>query len=219
MKKNLLVLMALTTFVLSGCGSRTAEIDYDDVTGYDSRTAYSEVDYETSYGVEHDMVNMDVDDSGTEDYNDSYDYDNANSYDCSYVTGYSEDEYQVASSSWVCKEAPLTFEQLVGKWVDDSDPDTPRIIEFYVEDGQYKYSYYTYRDGNSYGINIANDFTCWEYCSGLFALTEEYGWIDCYVSETDNNYISLEYEGLDGTLVSCDGDGHVFVKNDSYNYR
>lgn len=51
------------------------------------------------------------------------------------------------SSSWVYMESPCYFEELRGKWVDDSDPTYPDILN----SGRgriYHYRYYSVVPGN-----------------------------------------------------------------------
>ncbi len=140
----------------------------------------------------------------------------AETYDIYEDENYSKEEYQVASSSWVTMEVPFTAEQLLGTWVDITDPtdEYPSYFRFYMENGQMLYEHYDYTPGNSIGFNIANEMTKWDYGHGLFSMDESCGWINCYQNEYEKLNDSLQYDGANGTLVQIGDSLHYYQKID-----
>ncbi|UWP60676.1 YARHG domain-containing protein [Ruminococcus gauvreauii] len=130
-------------------------------------------------------------------------------------------DVQPMSSSWVYMESPCYFEELRGKWVDDSDPTYPDILEFWKEDGIYRYRYYSVVPGNGNGLGIGVTETAFEYCAGTFSLNSEEGYINCYVGNGDKIYKSFVYDVMSDTLVeaSMDSNRPSFVKNNDFTYR
>ena len=91
-------------------------------------------------------------------------------------------------------------EELLGKWVDSTDPDNIEGIEFYKENNQLMYRYYSILPGNSIGMNTANEVTEWDYCEGIVTVMANQGNIYCHRGEGEEIAVSFYY-GFDGSNV------------------
>lgn len=130
-------------------------------------------------------------------------------------------DVQVLSSSWVYMDSPYYYEDLLGKWVDDSNPVYPKVFEFEINDGVLFYRYYGIFPGNGIGLDIANSYTEFEYCTGTFTLTPETGFINCHVNNSEKIYLSLQYNVMSDTLVetSMDNNRLTLTKNNDFTYE
>ena len=146
--------------------------------------------------------------------------------DCYYEEDYYEDSYEtyyyepsVDYSAWSdthqtapMPETPYSNEELLGYWMDYSDAEQPDVMYFYEENGQLMYRYYSIVAGNSIGINIANEVTEWEYCTGIVNSMPNQGNVYCQCGTGENVYVSFYY-GFDGTDVMYhQEDGTAFYK-------
>lgn len=130
-------------------------------------------------------------------------------------------DVQVMSSSWVYMESPYYCEDLLGKWVDNSNPTYPNVLEFSLVNGAPYYRYYGIVPGNNVGLGIGNTYSEYEYCSGTFSLTSENGFINCFVNSSEKIYLALEYDVMSDTLVelSMDQNRPAFTKNNDFIYE
>lgn len=130
-------------------------------------------------------------------------------------------DMQVASSSWVYMESPYYLDDLLGRWIDNSDPEYPMVLDFQMKDGLPYYRYYGIVPGNGMGLDIANSYSEFEYCTGTFSLNSEIGFINCYVGNTEKLYHSFEYDVMSDTLVetSMDKNRKTFTKDNDFTYE
>ena len=70
-------------------------------------------------------------------------------------------DVQVMSSSYVYIESPLYYEDMVGTWVDNTDPDYPTVLKIWEDNGNFYGHYSWFSPGNENGIGFANTYTEW----------------------------------------------------------
>lgn len=101
---------------------------------------------------------------------------------------------------------------LIGKWVDDTDPDQVWVVDFYIENNQLMHRYYLIVPGNEYGVNIANEVTEWECSEGVVSIQLNQGRVSCHVGTKDTISVAFYY-GFDGPDVMRDQtDGTAFYR-------
>ncbi len=120
-----------------------------------------------------------------------------------------------AATSWVTQESSLSAAQLMGTWTEISyndDGTIPSFIDFYTENGQYRYERYSLTSGNVFGVNIAGETTKTLISSGICTVEESNGVVRCYYGEDSALAFALQLEGADGTLRSRDSFGDIYEK-------
>lgn len=128
---------------------------------------------------------------------------------------------QVMSSSWVYIESPYYCEDLLGRWVDESNPTSPKIVDFEYKNGRLFYDYYSITPGNDNGLGLCTATSKFEYCSGTFSLNSETGFINCYFDDTLELYTTLEYDVMSDTLVKTvmDKNRLTLTKNNDFTFE
>lgn len=130
---------------------------------------------------------------------------------------------QVMSSSFVYMDSAYTYEDLVGTWVDESDPTYPNVLEIWEEDGKFYYEYYGISPGNENGIGIAVTYTKWGRWNGLLELDCENGFLTCYNDNTKESGVfrNFVYDVMSDSFVETSMDEYreCLEKNDEFEYR
>lgn len=137
------------------------------------------------------------------------------------TTDYCDDDFETSYDDEVSYEEEMpdkVFEpsNMVGKWVDDSDPAEPNIIEIYKNGDEYTYYYYSIVPGDGNGLKLAVETTEWEYCSGSILMNPYRGNFECWNSSNTDTYVRFFYIDED-TIEHADNESY-FYRNDYYEY-
>lgn len=133
-------------------------------------------------------------------------------------TAYDDDSWSAAHDTAPMPEEEMTADDIIGTWVYEPDSMQPSIIEIREEDGQLKYRYYRITPGNDIGINLANEYTEWEYCTGKVNMKGIAAQFDCMVGDTDRKiYTSYYYDEVNDQIADQE-DGRIFCHMDDYVY-
>ena len=81
------------------------------------------------------------------------------------------------SSSYVYIESPLYYEDMVGTWVDNTDPDYPTVLKIWEDNGNFYGHYSWFSPGNENGIGFANTYTEWGKWDGYLDVAYENGYL------------------------------------------
>ena len=109
-------------------------------------------------------------------------------------------------------EEVIAEEDLLGKWIEGTDPDEIKVVHFYTENNQLMYRYCYIVPGNSIGMNLANEVTEWELGMGIVTVMENQGNIYCQRG-TDPEIAVSFYYGFDGSNVMYDQeDGTAYYR-------
>lgn len=131
-------------------------------------------------------------------------------------------EVQAMSSSYVYMDSTYTYEDLVGIWVDNTDPVYPDVIEIREDNGSFYYENYSISPGNNIGIGIAVTYTKWGQFHGLAELNCETGFLTCYNDDTKESGVfeSYVYDVMSDTFVEASTDQYrkTYSKNDDFEY-
>lgn len=123
-----------------------------------------------------------------------------------------EEAYSDTNQTAPMPEDVFTTADIIGKWVDDTNPDQIKVVDFYVENNQLMHRFYFIVPGNSIGINLANDTTEWECSEGIVSVMNNQGTIYCHVGTGETISISFYY-GFDGPDVMYDQtDGTAYYR-------
>lgn len=124
----------------------------------------------------------------------------------------SEPAYSDTHQTAPMPEESFDSTEILGKWVDDSEPDQVKVVHFYMENNQLMFRHYFIVPGNSIGINIANEVTEWDCCDGIVSVMANQGSIYCHRG-TDSIINQSFYYGFDGTNVMYNQeDGTAFYR-------
>ena len=97
-------------------------------------------------------------------------------------------------------------EEMVGTWVNYSDPDQPRIVEIIDcgDEYEFQYDYYKVLLGNGEGLNLRNETTKFEFNSGRALIYNYDGRIDLYGSNDGVVYQQLLYIDDNTLSMNCE---------------
>ena len=124
----------------------------------------------------------------------------------------SEPAYSETHQTAPMPEETFSGADLIGKWVDDSNPDQVRVLKFYTENNQLMYKHTLIVPGNSIGFNLANETTEWDCCDGMVSVMGNQGNIYCHKGTKPDVSISFYY-GFDGANVMYDQeDGAAYYR-------
>lgn len=146
-------------------------------------------------------------------------------YDTSFETAYENYEYEleylpeeipyedvVESEAAPMPEELFSSSDLIGKWVNEDDPDQVKVVHFFVENNCLMYRYYYIVPGNSIGMNIANEVTEWDCYDGMVSIMSNQGNVYCHRGMDQEISISFYY-GFDGPNVMYDQEyGRAFYR-------
>lgn len=109
-------------------------------------------------------------------------------------------------------EELFSASDLIGKWVNEDDPDQVKVVHFFVENNCLMYRYYYIVPGNSIGMNIANEVTEWDCYDGMVSIMSNQGNVYCHRGMDQEISISFYY-GFDGPNVMYDQEyGRAFYR-------
>lgn len=131
-------------------------------------------------------------------------------------------DVQVMSSSYVYIESPLYYEDMVGTWVDNTDPDYPTVLKIWEDNGNFYGHYSWFSPGNENGIGFANTYTEWGKWDGYLDVTYENGYLSFHntTDPASTVFANFQYDVMNDSLVeiSSYGISHTFTKDDTFEY-
>lgn len=120
--------------------------------------------------------------------------------------------YSDANQTAPMPEELFSGADLLGKWVDETNPNQIKVVHFYTENNQLMYRYYFIVPGNSIGINLANEVTEWDCYDGMVSVMLNQGSVYCHRGTDAEISISFYY-GFDGPdVMYCQEDGTAFYR-------
>ena len=123
-----------------------------------------------------------------------------------------ETAYSDTNQTAPMPEEVFSGADLLGKWVDETNPDQIKVVHFYTENNQLMYRYYFIVPGNSIGINLANEVTEWDCYDGMVSVMLNQGNVYCHRGSGDEIAISFYY-GFDGPdVMYCQENGTAFYR-------